>query len=146
MADAMNLPVRIVIDDPVPGVRIMLQRGATARADLLPPAASSPRELAFDFELRVEGALGDGRPRLLGSFVQGPPGARFVYLCVGKAAGQFTSEWSRRVKMPLGGISWDLLRALPPGGRIAAHIASRGRDGSPSCATVPLLDPGWRIV
>ena len=146
MADVMSLPIRIVIDDPMPGVRIALQRGATARGDLLPPATSSPRELAFDLEIRVEGALEDGRPRLLGPFVQGPPDARFVYLCVGKAAGQFTSEWSRRVKVPLGGIAWELLRALPPKGRIAAHIASRGRDGSPACASVPLLDPGWRIV
>ena len=146
MAEVMNLPIRIVINDPIPGVGIALQRGATAHGELVPPAASSPHALAFEFEIRVDGALAEGRPRLLGPFVQGPPGARFVYLCVGRAAGQFGSEWSRRVKVPLGGILWDLLRMLPPQGRIEAHIASRGRDGSPACATVALLDPGWRIV
>ncbi len=32
--------------------------------------------------------MADGRPRLLGPYVQGPPAGRFVYLCVGQYAGQ----------------------------------------------------------
>lgn len=143
MADLINLPVRIIIDDPVPGVRIALQRGATATADRLPPSLTSPRAIAFDLDVRVEGSLPDGRPRLLGPFVHGPPAARFVYLCVGQAAGQ--AEWNRRIKVPLGGISWNLVRAAAPQGRLEARIAGRGRDGSPACASVPLLAPGWHV-
>jgi hypothetical protein len=145
MADAMILPVRIEVADPVPAVRIALQRGATATADRLPPAFASPDRIAFDLDVRIEGSLADGRPRLLGPFVQGPPAARFVYLCVGQAAGQFNCEWNRRIKVPLNGISWDLARTAGPGGRLAARIAGRGRDGSPACASVPLLAPGWRV-
>jgi len=143
--DRFTVQVRIIMEHPVPGVSIMLQRGATARAERLPAVASSPDALAFDIHLDIEGSLPDGRPRLLGAFVQGPPAARFVYLCVGQAAGQIGSEWNRRVKVPLGGISWELLRELPREGRLEARIAGRGRDGSPACATVPLLPPGWRI-
>jgi len=35
-AERLVLPIRIVIENPVPGVRIALQRGATARAQLIP--------------------------------------------------------------------------------------------------------------
>ena len=146
MADLINLPVRIIIDDPVPGVRIALQRGATATADRLPPSVTSPQIIAFDLDIRVEGSLPDGRPRLLGPFVHGPPAARFAYLCVGQAAGQVNSPWNRRIKVPLGDISWDLVRAATPERRLEARIGSRGRDGSPACASVPLLAPGWTIA
>jgi hypothetical protein len=144
-ADRFTLPVRIVMQDPVPGVTIALQRGATAKADLIPAAASSPEALVFDLDLIVEGALPDGRPRLLGPFVQGPPHARFVYLCVGRSAGQHGSEWNRRVKVPLSGISRDLVETAPAGAWLEARIAGRGKDGSPACASVPLLPPGWRV-
>jgi hypothetical protein len=145
MADAMILLIRIEVADPVPGVRLALQRGATPTADRLPPAIETPERIAFDFDIRAEGALADGRPRLLGAFVQGPPTARFVYLCVGQAAGQLNSEWNRRIKVPLGGLAWDQMRAAGPGTRLTARIAGRGRDGSPACASVPLLPPGWRV-
>lgn len=144
-ADRFVVPIRIVIENPVPGVRIALQRGATARAELVPPVSGTPDALSFDLDAIVEGALADGLPRLLGPFVQGPPQARFVYLCVGRAAGQIGSEWNRRVKVPLGGISRQLVEALRGGGRLEARIAGRGRDGSPACASVPLLAPGWQI-
>jgi len=145
MADRLVMPIRIVIEDPVPGVRIVLQRGATARAALIPPVSGTPEALIFDLDVVIEGALADGRPRLLGPFVQGPPEARFVYLCVGQAAGQIESEWNRRVKVPLGGISAELIETLQGGARLEARIASRGRDGSPACASVPLLAPGWHV-
>lgn len=145
MADAMILPIRISIENPVPGVRIALQRGATATADRLPPTLETPALIAFDLDVRVEGTLPDGRPRLLGPFVQGPPAARFFYLCVGQAAGQTCSEWNRRIKVPLGGLSWDQVCAAIPGRRVAARIAGRGRDGSPACANVALLAPGWCV-
>jgi hypothetical protein len=141
----MILPIRIEVADPVPGVRIALQRGTTATADRLPPAIESPERITFDLDIRIEGSLADGRPRLLGPFVQGPPAARFVYLCVGQAAGQLGSEWSRRIKVPLADLTWDQVRAAGPGRRLVACIAGRARDGSPACASVPLLVPGWRV-
>ena len=143
--DRFIVPVRIIMENPVPGVTIALQCGATATAEQIPAVAASAEDLTFDLHVDVAGSLPDGRPRLLGAFVQGPPAARFVYLCVGQAAGQIGSEWNRRVKVPLGGISWELLREVPKEGRLEARIAGRGRDGSPACATVPLLPPGWRI-
>lgn len=48
------------------------------------------------------------------------------------------------MKVPLAGLGWDLIEAAGPGVRLTADIASRGHDGTPACATVPLLTPGWR--
>ena len=145
-ADRFELPLRIVMEDPVPGVAIALQRGAAAKAELVQPSAASPAAIMFELEAAVEGALPDGRPRLLGPYVQGPPAARFVYLCVGQLAGQPGSPWTRRVKVPLGGLSRDLIEALTPGMRLEARIAGRARDGGPACASVRLLGPGWRVT
>jgi hypothetical protein len=140
-ADRFELPLRIVVADPVPDVRLALQRGATGKASLVPPAASSPEALAFDLEVTVDGVLADGRPRLLGPFVQGPPMERFVYVCVGQGAG-----WGPgRMKVPIGGIAWSLIEALPAGGRIEGRVSGRGRRGGPAFATVPILAPGWAL-
>lgn len=145
-SERFDLPLRIVMQEPVPGVAIALQRGAAAKASLVAAAETSPAAIAFDLDVVVDGALPDGRPRLLGPYVQGPPTARFVYLCVGQIAGQAGSEWSRRVKVPLGGLVWDLIEPLAPGARLVARIAGRARDGGPACASVPLLAPGWEAA
>ncbi len=144
--DRFELALRITMEDPVPGVAIALQRGGAGKAELVPAAAASPAAITFEFETVVEGALPDGRPRFLGPCVQGPPDARFVYLCVGQLAGQPGSPWTRRVKVPLGGLSWCLIGTLCPGARLEARIAGRARDGGPACASVPLLGPGWRVA
>lgn len=143
-SERFDLPLRIVMEDPVADVALALQRGAAARAELVPPADASPHAIAFDLDVVVDGKLPDGGPRLLGPFVQGPPSARFVYLCVGQLAGQPGSMWSRRVKVPLGDLSWTLIETRPPDARLVARIAGRARDGGPACASVPLLPPGWR--
>ncbi|WP_066805770.1 DUF5990 family protein [Sphingomonas asaccharolytica] len=142
-AEKSELPLRIVVDQPIPGVALALQRGSGAKFDLVGPVQASVDALVFDLDINVDGSTAAGGPRLLGPFVQGPPTARFVYINVGASAGQIGSPWQRRVKVPLGAIGWQAIEALAPGERLTAHIASRGRDGTPACATVPILPPGW---
>jgi hypothetical protein len=142
-AERSALPLSIVVEQPAPGVAVALQRGASGKAALVGPAHTSADALVFDFDLTLDGSIADGRPRLLGPFVQGPPTARFVYLAIGASAGQIGSPWRRRAKVPLGAIDWHAIEALAPGERLTAHIAGRGRDGTPACATVPILPPGW---
>jgi Family of unknown function (DUF5990) len=141
--ERFDLPIRIVVANPVPGLAIALQRGNAATATLVPPSSQSADAIAFDLEVTVDGCLPDGRPRLLGSFVQGPREARFVYLSVGRYAGQATSEWAGRVKAPLGGITWENIEALPPGARLVARITGRSPKGGPALASTQLLPPGW---
>jgi hypothetical protein len=145
-AEKTELALRIVVDQPIPGVALALQRGSGTKFDLVGPVRVSAEALVFDLDITVDGVIAAGGPRLLGRFVQGPPTARFVYINVGASAGQIGSPWQRRVKVPLGAITRQAIEALSPGERLTAHIASKGRDGSPACATVPILPPGWRTT
>jgi len=141
--ERFELPIRIVVADPVPGLAIVLQRGQAAKVELIPPTSRSTDEVAFDLEVTVDGRLPDGRPRLLGPYVQGPPGGRFVYLCVGKYAGQPGSDWAGRVKAPLGDLGWAAIEALAPGKRLVGRFPGRSPKGGPALASVRLLPPGW---
>jgi hypothetical protein len=66
---------------------------------------------------------------------------------VGTYAGQKNTPWSRRIKVPLTGITWPLIKKAQgqPGSVLVANIPGRGKDGSPSCATVPILG-GWQLA
>ena len=145
MADSENSDVliRVIVDDPPDGVVFQLQRG---KQELVPPVRATPREIVFDFALRV-GKRSTGEPNFLGPFVQGPPAGRFVYITSGTLAGQANSYWTRRAKVPLTGITWDLIERARAGNVVLeSHVAGTGRDGGPACASVPLRVPGWRVV
>lgn len=140
----LDLPLRIVVRHPPPGVLFAVQLG---KADLLPPVRVAAEALVFEISIQVDPSSSNGSPRLLGPIVQGPPSGRFLYVNSGKRAGQSRTHWDRRAKVPLTGISWELIRAQQdaPGSRLEAEIAGTGKDGGPCCATVPLLDGGWRV-
>jgi hypothetical protein len=120
----------------------------SGRSDLVSPTRSTGRDISFDFTVRVRSTDGGGPPRFLGPFTQGPPAARFVYICMGTLAGQPDSCWTRRAKVPLRGITWPLVQQAlgRPTARLEARFGGTARDGGPSCATVPLADGGWRVV
>jgi hypothetical protein len=143
--ERFELPIRIVVVDPIAGLSIALQWGQAAKAELIPPASQSAQAVAFDIELTVDGRLPDGRPRLLGRAVQGPPEARFVYLAVGTYACQTASSWGGRIKVPLNGLSWDQMEALASGRRLVARVPGRSPKGGPALASVQLLEPGWHV-
>lgn len=142
--DQFTLPIRILVEGPLPNLEIALQRGKADKAQLIPPSSKSADAVAFDLDVMVGGRLDDGRPRLLGPFVQGPPEARFLYLSVGRYAGQADSPWAGRVKVPLGDIQWDRLAALVPGNRLTAMVPGQSPKGAPALASVRLLPPGWK--
>ena len=144
-SERFEIPIRILLVDPIPGLTIALQRGQAAKSELLAPARQSAQLLTFDTEVTVDGRLDDGRPRLLGPVVQGPPKARFVYLAVGTYAGQPASPWGGRIKVPLGGLSWNQIESVAPGQRLVAHIPGRSPKGGPALASVQLLAPGWQV-
>ena len=139
-----GLPLRITVLHPPPGVALAVQKG---RDELLPPSRQTADEAVFDFTVRI-GTQPDGRPNFLGPFAQGTPADRFVYVNSGKRAGQQDSGWDRRAKVKLGGITPKMVDAAlaEPGAVLVARFEGVGRDGGPACATVPLLDGGWRLV
>ena len=130
MADTVTL--RLIIDDPVPGVRYSLQK------DDLPfdPRTAGDGPLAFELPVTLHP---DGR--LTGPFVRREgPERRFVYIRIGTSAGDHASPWSRRAKIDI----HDIPAALRVADSVLeTHLPGRGKDGSPACATVrPVI--GWR--
>jgi hypothetical protein len=143
MAAQPELPLRIVVDGPVPGVRHRLQRG---RGEHVEPVVEKPSEVAFDFTVRVDLSGPRGVPNFLGPFAQGPPAARFVYVCIGQHAGQHDSPWNRRAKIPLTDITAAQIKeALATGARLEVHYDGQGRDGGPTCASVRLPAGAWQL-
>lgn len=83
---------------------------------------------------------------LAGPLIQGPAGSKYVYVNIGKQAGDPDSRWDRRVKVPLAGLSTALLQlAIERDAALEVGYWGIRRGGTPACATVP-LDPGWHIV
>ena len=132
MADTVTL--RLIIDDPVPGVRYSLQK------DDMPfePRTAGDGPLAFELPIHLQA---DGR--MTGPFVRREGSVRrFVYIRIGTSAGDHAAAWSRRAKIDIHDIPKAL---LGPDARLEVHLPGRGKDGSPACATVrPVI--GWRPV
>lgn len=140
---SLKIPVRLVLLTPPAGVAFGIQKGRGAKSEAVLVQLGGQGNLQFDFSLELK----PGSLNFVGPFAQGPTGDRFVYIGVGTFAGQTDSCWSRRIKVPLNGISKTVLRAVSskPGQRLVAKIPGTGRDGTPSCATVKPLDD-WKIV
>ncbi|HEY5710322.1 MAG TPA: DUF5990 family protein [Allosphingosinicella sp.] len=131
-ADQVEIPMRIVIDQPIPGVLHSLQSGDDRPFD--PKRSTAGEALAFDFSVRV--APG---PKFFGDQVRREgPERRFVYIRVGRMAGDGASLWSRRMKIDIHDLDPALLdRAAVGKGRIEITVNGTGKDGSPACATLP---------
>ena len=131
---AATVTLRLIIDDPVPGVRYSLQK------DDMPfePRTAGDGPLAFELPVTLHP---DGR--MTGPFVRREgPQRRFVYIRIGTSAGDHASAWSRRAKVDIHTIPAAL---LVPGARLEVPLPGPARDGSPACATVrPVRE--WRPV
>jgi hypothetical protein len=139
-----ELRLRVVVVAPPAGVVFALRRG---KQELVSPTMATGADLSFDLTVRVR-REGDGPPNLLGDFVAGPRGQRYLSLMSGTLAGQTDSCWTRGAKIRLQQISWDLIQQVDasPNAVLEASIAGKAKDGGPACATVPLLNDGWRPV
>ena len=142
-----EVPIRLVLIEPPAGVDFGIQRGHGSQYETLFVQQRTRREVSFDFFLAVAANRKGGEPSFQGPLAQGPPAGRFIYIDVGTYAGQKDTPWSRRMKVPLKGITWSLIRKamLKPGYKLSARIPGTGKDGGPNCATVQLLG-GWEII
>jgi len=133
-----KLPLRIVLVAPPVGVDFGLQDGKGSNYTTILKQRSSGADLIFDCEVTVRDNCDDGQPNFLGPLTQGPPTARFIYVDLGKLAGQPDSCWERRIKVPLTGISWDDIQQVSATPKLVleAHLPGTGKDGGPSCGTV----------
>jgi hypothetical protein len=111
---------------------------------MLQRTKSTGSELSFDVTV-FAGRTSSG-VRFYGDVAQGPPAARFVYVCSGTLAGQADSCWTRRAKIPLAGIAWAMVQRMrrDPAARLEARIEGSAGDRGPVCGGVKLR--GWRLI
>ncbi|HEY2469750.1 MAG TPA: DUF5990 family protein [Terracidiphilus sp.] len=142
-----ELTFRIVLEKPPGGVDFALQKGKASSHKIVQKQRSGTKDLGFEFSARVAPAARAAEPNLLGPFVQGPPGARFVYVNIGTAAGQVDSCWSRRLKVPLTAITAEMVDRIEKDPKLIleTHVPGTGKDGGPNCATVKPF-AGWKLA
>ena len=139
-----EITLRIVLEAPPPGVDFGIQKGRGSLFEVIQKQRSKGPDLSFEFSVGVRNADGSGTPDFSGPIVQGPRGGRFVYVDIGTLAGQLDTPWSRRLKVPLTGITADQIRRASSGsgGVLETRVPGTGKDGGPSCASVKDF-AGW---
>ena len=139
-----EITLRIVLETPPPGVDFGIQKGRGSFFEVIQKQRSKGADLSFEFSVGVRNADGSGTPDFSGPIVQGPRGGRFVYVDIGTVAGQLDTPWSRRLKVPLTGITADQIRGATSGAGsvLSTRVPGTGKDGGPSCASVKDF-AGW---
>jgi hypothetical protein len=139
----MEVTLLIILKRPTPGVDFALQKGGGGKYETVQKQRSSPNaDLKFDFPVTVRSDK-DGAPDFFGPFVHGVRGDRYVYLDIGTYAGQTNTNWSRRLKVPISRITWDLINSQST---LVGEIPGTGKNGGPNCAYVWLktFDQPWQ--
>ncbi len=140
----LTVTLRVIVVSPVAGVAYGVQvgKGTNYKVSLL--QISTDRDLVFEIQVPVK-KLESGQPNFIGPLAQGPLAARFVYLNIGKSAGQLGSAWDRRLKVPLTDITWAMVeQAVSKMKVLEARLPGKAKDGGPSCATVQPIG-GWKV-
>ena len=142
MADELRLT--IVLGEPPEGFAFCLQRGKGAKSERLDYIEATGDDISFDLAVTVRQGKVKGMPDFAGPFVQGRPGERFFYLCVGRCSELVEPQWSGRVKVPLSSITWQLIEEANADDRpLRARYAASKPGGRPALASVRLLEDGW---
>jgi hypothetical protein len=138
------LSLRIILQEPVPGIVYGLQKGKGNSYEIVQKQTTTSRDLVFEFTIDVKDT-DKSNCSLVGPFTQGTPLDRFVYLNIGTNAGQIGSPWSRRLKIPIFGITKATIESMSDKDMLQCTVPGKGKDGSPSCATVKPFS-GWSVV
>lgn len=138
-----EIALEIVLVAPPKGVGFGLQK---EKSEVVDYQVSKGKDIRFSFSVRVKSGK-NGTPNFLGEFTQGTPKERFIYICVGKYAGQKNTEWARRAKVNLSSIIWKQVEhALKSSkSKLVASYQATDKDGGPSCSSVPLIGGGWYL-
>lgn len=141
-----ELALRIRLQSPIVGVDFGLQNGSGHTYGILQKQRSVAQDLCFDCTIVIKSGA-DKQPDFAGPLVQGPPANRFIYINIGKSAGQFDSIWSRRLKIPLRGITAEMVEQTTEDSTmlLETKVPGTGRDGGPTCGTVKPFN-GWHIA
>jgi len=139
-----EITLQIILIKPTPGVVFGLQKGSGSNYETIQKQIPISNDLSFTFTIKVKGDRSKEKlPKFSGNFVQGSADNKFVYIDIGTCAGQSNTIWSRRLKIPLTGITWKDIDSLSSNSMLQTSVPGTGRDGGPNCATVKPF--GWHL-
>lgn len=142
-----EITLQIILTRPTPDVLYALQKGSGNNYETVQKQMAVSDDLSFKFTIKVKGARSkDKLPKFSGSYVQGPSDNKFVYIDIGTYAGQTNTIWSRRLKIPITGITWEDIDSLTRNQNsiMETRVPGTGKDGGPNCATVKPFE-GWNL-
>lgn len=140
-----EISLQIILIKPTPHVVFGLQKGSGSNYETVQKQIPTSNDLTFTFTVKVKGDRSkDKLPKLSGTYVQGSSDNRFVYIDIGTYAGQFDTIWSRRLKIPLTGITWKDIDSISGNSILQTIVPGTGKDGGPNCATVKPF-AGWHL-
>lgn len=133
----------MILEKPVAGVEYGVQKGKGTVYETIQKQKAGFSDLVF--EISVIAKMNDkGGCSFSGPFVQGKTGEQFIYIDIGTYAGQEDTAWSRRLKIPLAGISVPVSENDHSHPVFVTKIPGTGKDGGPNCATVKPFS-GWEL-
>jgi len=141
-----EIPIRIILENPPPGVDFGIQKGKGNPYETIQKQRSNQGDLSFECNISVNQGQ-NSMPDFAGPYVHGPLGERFIYIDIGTCAGQLNSAWSRRLKIPLRDISSGTIKLLlaDPASLLETRVPGTAKDGGPNCATVKPF-AGWHLI
>lgn len=132
------MQIRFVLVEPLKGIDYGIQKGKGKDYETIDRQRSTGRDLPLSFTVPV--TQKNGAPNFTGPIAQGPPAARFVYVDVGRYAGQSGTDHGARMKVPLGELTWKQVKeAMSQGRCVEARL-----PGEQTAMTPPL--DGWTVV
>jgi hypothetical protein len=141
----LEITLQIILIKPTPAVVFGLQNGSGSIYETVQKQFATSNDLTFTFKIKVKGDRSkDKLPKFSGGFVQGSADNKFVYIDIGTCAGQSDTVWSRRLKIPLTGITWKDIDSLSGNSMLQTSVPGTGKDGGPNCATVKPFE-GWHL-
>jgi len=143
----MELKLHIILLNPPPGVDFGLQKGSGNNYQTVEIQRSGSQDMHFRLAITLKGDKQKSpQPDFSGPFVQGPVSERSIYFDIGTLAGQTLSPWTRRLKIPLRGITWEMIDRIvaDPKLFLETSVPGTAKDGGPNCATVKPFE-GWVV-
>ena len=136
---------RVFLQKPPSDIDYGLQMGYANQYTVVQRQKAVGDDLTFEFAINTKPGK-DSAIDFSGLFVQGPVGGRFIYINIGQSAGQINTQWNRRLKIPLIGITQSQIdEILKTSGVFETSVPGTGKDGGPNCATVKPF-AGWSVV
>ena len=138
-----EIKLRIIVEKPPAGIDYGLQKGKGNPYETVQTQRSGKKDVVFEFSVSIS----TRNKSLTGPYVQGPAGAKFLYIDIGTYAGQQNTPWSRRLKVPLTGITVAMIDRVSKDSRsvLETRVPGTGRNGEPNCATVKPF-AGWKVA